>query len=282
MGSSLVQLLLLLKVHRPRYGQHVVDMYYWLGKLRWLAGEFASLTGVLIATVATVLAFMPNRATRFERWADRHPAKLKLAAGAILCLSIWGYLDNRSADQELRQQIKTLVSGQLASTGDMDRLRTDVAGMRDDVSHLRDDWRAGVDRIVNAIMEPTSIPPVASTSTTTTTILEPAIARHVHYAQRRVPSDIPAAPYGTQVILQTDVATQPTRVQITLDGPISEQSRFFVAGHPATMNHLEGVSGDRRTFILGFDYPAWTPESPIVATIYSAGAVSVVGIEVDP
>lgn len=105
----------------------------------------------------------------------------------------------------------------------------------------------------------------------------PAILEHIRYSERRVPSTQPAAPYGLQVIIQTDVTVQHPEIEVDFDGPISN-GNFFLAGHAVMMDVSTTISADRKSFTVSFGFPDWTPDAPVVITVTSAQAVSVVAV----
>src|SRR5262249_565087 len=140
----------------------------------------------------------------------------------------------------------------------------------DDVRGLRKEMREGFDRVEGAIKagQAQTSTTISKTPTTTTmavptTTIPGAIERHIRYTERRAASDKPESPYALQVVIRTDVNTQPTALQIKFDGPVSSGD-VFVTGQAVTMNVMTGFSEDRTLFALSFAFPAWTPVTPIV------------------
>ena len=89
---------------------------------------------------------------------------------------------------------------------------------------------------------------------------------HIRFTQKTVPAAENGPAYSSQVIVQTDIVSQPTALRIEADKNLAD-ARFFIAGQPVTMNVRTVING--KFFILGFSYPAFTPENPIVITLLS-------------
>jgi hypothetical protein len=109
----------------------------------------------------------------------------------------------------------------------------------------------------------------------------PAVVERLRFTQRRAPSNKPETPYGLQVIIQTDTASQPTGLRVECDGGISE-GRFFVAGQPAMIAVGQRLSEDRKAFLLSFRYPTFAPDAPVVVTLLSKGDIHVTKVEQIP
>jgi len=123
-----------------------------------------------------------------------------------------------------------------------------------------------------------------STSTSTSTsipagfgIVPTQPVAHVRFAERQVSSSTDAAPYGLQVIIQTDVPIQNAAFKIHCDG-IIYNGRFFVAGQGAMMNVYQKIINGT-TFTFRFGFPAFTPDSPIVVTLLAKSKIRVKQIE---
>jgi hypothetical protein len=105
----------------------------------------------------------------------------------------------------------------------------------------------------------------------------PAV-EHIRYAVRRVASSAEAMPYALQVVIQTDSPIDSPIFKIHCDAQIQD-GRFFVAGQAAMMNVRSGVVDESRAFLLGFGFPVFKPESPIVVTLLSKNDFTVTSIE---
>ena len=64
---------------------------------------------------------------------------------------------------------------------------------------------------------------------------------------------------------------------IECDGDI-EDGTFFIAGQSVIMGMAYGVQPDKKHFYFRFQYPAFTPESPIVVTLESKSDIRVVSV----
>jgi hypothetical protein len=119
--------------------------------------------------------------------------------------------------------------------------------------------------------------PVKPNSDQTPSPPPPAIVQHPTHVERRIPSDNPDLPYGLQIVIQTDKDVSNPALEIDFDGTIGK-GRFFLAGQSVMMSVQYGLTQDHKGFILSFGYPTWTPQSPIVVSIYSKEAVQVTGV----
>lgn len=112
--------------------------------------------------------------------------------------------------------------------------------------------------------------------TPTATPTEPAaIQSELRASQKRVDSQYPEAPYGLQVIIQTNVPIQPTGLLVHCNGEIYK-GQFFVAGQPVMMSVGEGWKGS--DYQLQFGSPPFTPQSPVVVTLFSKSPIKVIGV----
>ncbi len=108
--------------------------------------------------------------------------------------------------------------------------------------------------------------------------LPPPVVQHVRYTERRTASPRPDAKYGIQVIIQTDVAIQPTAFKITCDQDIAE-AHFFLAGVGIYMGVTDRIPEDRKSYLFGFQMPAFTPETSLVATLFSKEDIRVLDVQ---
>lgn len=228
--------------------------------------DLPNVSGILLAAVGFALMFMPEAMKLLEgrktiRW---------ILAGACVVLGIVGFIsahiqrkDNDREQQELKRQIAAVLSASL------------LQATADDMHGLRNDIVSGFERVERAIGSlGAQFPPRAEIHA------EPpaAVVQHIQMSERRVPSTRADAPYGLQVILQTDVQQQPTAFIIECDGEITA-GEFFMAGQAVMMGVAYGVQPDKKRFYLRVSFPPFTPQSPIVVTLLSKSAVRVTRVE---
>jgi hypothetical protein len=138
---------------------------------------------------------------------------------------------------------------------------------------------AGLDRVVVAVQSLSKgkieIPPKPQPKTA----LPPP--EHVTYVQQRVPSAESGAPFGLQVIIQTDTSIQPVSLAVLCDGPFEKGSNFVV-GVSVRMGVVEGYSEDHKTYVIEYQAPPFTPKTPIVITLLSKTAIAVKQVRLNP
>ncbi|HEX3431348.1 MAG TPA: hypothetical protein VHT03_10715 [Rhizomicrobium sp.] len=100
---------------------------------------------------------------------------------------------------------------------------------------------------------------------------------HIQFVQRNIVSTSPDTPYEAQVIIQTDQPINSAAFAIICDNEL-EKGEFFVTGQGVMMNVMYGVSQNKKAFILKFGFPAFTPDAPIVATLYSKHPIHVLEV----
>lgn len=231
------------------------------------------------------MAVVPKTAAGIEE----NPLRLRLVGCAITAIAILGLYFGSKDKKEANKQIDALVSAAThqATTTDIDNLHKDL--------------KYGFDRTIDAINKlgealsvrlktpgvtptPTPVPTPARTpeqkpaSSAESITLGPSILQHVRASQRRTESNRSDAPFALQVILQTDISSQPpTAFMLECNGDIEDGS-FFIAGQPAMMGVSLGVQADKRYFYLRFQYPAFTPESPLVVTLISKTDIRVTSV----
>ncbi|HEV2419594.1 MAG TPA: hypothetical protein VGX94_17500 [Terriglobia bacterium] len=113
---------------------------------------------------------------------------------------------------------------------------------------------------------------------TETKPLPPPIVEHVRWMERRAASTDPSAPYGLQVVLQTDVVIQPVAFEVDFDHEVSN-GQAFIVGEGAYTSVGTAYSSDHRSFLFSFHSPAFTPNSSLVVSVQSKYDVRVVKIE---
>lgn len=107
--------------------------------------------------------------------------------------------------------------------------------------------------------------------------IEPPILVGMRFTQHRVASDKPEMPYGLEVVVQTDTTIQPVAIVIECNGEISEGHAGLGAG--AYTKTKQGVLVDHPNwFLLSWETPAFTPSTPIRATLFSKGPIRAVSV----
>jgi hypothetical protein len=108
--------------------------------------------------------------------------------------------------------------------------------------------------------------------------LPPAVVEHVRIVQRRAASDDPNAPYGLQVVMQTDVTMQPVAFKVECDHEIT-QAKAFIVGEGLYMSVGTAYSSDRRAFMFSWKYPPFTPSSSLIVNLLSKDDIRVTKVE---
>jgi hypothetical protein len=108
--------------------------------------------------------------------------------------------------------------------------------------------------------------------------LPPSVVEHVRVVQRRAASTDHDAPYGIQVVLQTDATIQPVAFKINFDKEISNCEAFIV-GEGVYAMMATAYSKDRKAFMFSFHSPAFTPNSSLVVSVQSKYDVRVTKVE---
>jgi len=97
-------------------------------------------------------------------------------------------------------------------------------------------------------------------------------------SQKQVPSDDSNFPFGLEVVIQTDVDVVPVKLAVLCDGPIGRGDAGFEGGG-AYMNILQTLAdGNDNVFVTKWDFPAWTPQKPIVVRLFSRTAIHAIGL----
>jgi hypothetical protein len=217
--------------------------------------------GVLAVSMAVIGGFVSATAS-WQKWA--------FAVMGILSviLIVWqGVRDSREKEkssrdqQELKDQIKQLLKPPVAASPD------DIKGLRSD---LQESF-ARLEKMVAGKSVPKQITPPPPVSV-------PPVVEHVRFSSRRVASTNDATPYALQVVIQTDTTMQPVSLALETDAEISE-GKFFIAGQAVMMNMRQGLSEDKHVFLFSFGYPQFTPESPIVVTLFSKSDLRVTALK---
>ena len=260
-----------------------------IGYLRTIVTGLALLLQASLAVAAAVMTFVPEaeRERIEKRWGKRRKRFVRLLLGLVAGVSGLGFYEEYQESKLLRKQLDEFRLVTETTAQDVLALRQDLRTLGDDllqrVGH-------GADRIVAAIeyTHPASGAPMGqasttttttSTTSTTTTTIPMVIARHVRL-QRNVTTDRLDFPYALQVFLQTDQTSKPTTLKLYCDGAIGDAD-FFVTGKTVVMGRKVQILNES-TLSLGFVFPSWTPDSPIVVKIYSLEPLRVINLTIEP
>lgn len=217
------------------------------------------LLGVLTIVMAVYGGYLTSSDPHHQRWfigLGMLGTMLVLAQGYFL------YRDDKEkthATEGLQASIRNLES-QTTALMNATRLQATL----DDFKHL--------EAVILDKKRPIS--PVHPESQT----LPPAIVEHVRIIQRRAASDKSEAPFGLQVIMQTDVSIQPVAFRVVFDHEISDGNAFIV-GEGAYTSMATGFSNDRKAFVFSWHSPAFTPSSSLVVSVQSKFDLRVAKIE---
>ena len=96
--------------------------------------------------------------------------------------------------------------------------------------------------------------------------------------QRRAASDDPNAPYGLQVVMQTDVTMQPVAFKVDFDHEIT-QAKAFIVGEGAYMSVATAYSSDHKSFMFSWKDPPFTPSSSLIVSLQSKYDVRITKVE---
>ena len=119
----------------------------------------------------------------------------------------------------------------------------------------------------------------ASTQVPVTLAPEPAVVRDVQIiTQERVPSNNQNFPFGLRVIVQTNVAIQPVSIVFRCDGEIGQGDVRFAGDTGAIFIKSRSRILPQRpdTFLVSFEFPAFTPEKAMLVTLFSKTAIRVI------
>jgi hypothetical protein len=90
----------------------------------------------------------------------------------------------------------------------------------------------------------------------------------VRIIQRRAASDDPDAPFGLQVVIQTDVMMQPVAFRVECDHEIKD-GKAFIVGEGAYTMFATALSEDKKAFLFSFHSPPLTPDASLVVSLQS-------------
>jgi hypothetical protein len=215
---------------------------------------------LIVALLGVILAIIPAKVAELEQHKTFGKVWKWGISGFLVLVGVTGFLQGRADKKVFQTQISQLTS------------QVTIEATKTDIEKLGNKMDEGFGRVVDAIAELRAAilhksPPKATTTTVTPPTIVPSV-QHLHFSERRVTSDNPASPYALQVVIQTDVTVDSPRLLLRFSGAIDEGD-FFLAGSALTMMHRTQISNPRIALRLGFDFPSWKPESPIVVTVKS-------------
>lgn len=146
----------------------------------------------------------------------------------------------------------------------------------DDIHHLESVITTGIDHLESVVREGRPSKPVQQAVAQPS--LLPAVVEHIRIVQRRAASDDPNAPYGLQVVMQTDVTMQPVAFKVECDHEIT-QAKAFIVAEGAYMSVGTSYSSDRKSFMFSWKYPPFTPSSSLIVTLLSKEDIHVTKVE---
>jgi hypothetical protein len=95
----------------------------------------------------------------------------------------------------------------------------------------------------------------------------------ITFVQQRIASPRKEFPFGLSVTLQTNVSISPVRLRISCTGPIGEGHVRFAGPVSAMFGVVTTVR--ENDFEFSIANPPFTPESPLVVTLFAATPISV-------
>jgi len=96
--------------------------------------------------------------------------------------------------------------------------------------------------------------------------------------QRLVPSDKADLPFGQEITVQTAVSIEPVAIVIKCDGEIGDGRGGVGAG--VYIKTKQGVVVDHPDwYLVEFESPAFTPQSPLVVTLFSKQRINALTVE---
>jgi hypothetical protein len=246
-------------------------VWHWRGPI---ISSLSDVSNLLLLAFGLYLAMRPGRAAQIEgsRNLRRFLGGVLIVVGTVGLVS--GYYDKKKTRDVLNQ---------LVAASATQATKEDVQSLKNEVGLLRGDTKAGFANVVDAInrlgdrlvgksFAPTPKPEIKEPQPS----FIPPIIEHIRFTQKRVPVPSGGPQFGTQVIVQTDVASQPTTIRLEANGNI-EKANFFIVGQPVMMNVRTVI--DHNVFTLSFGYPAFTPESPVVITLLSNSDITITKVE---
>jgi hypothetical protein len=235
-----------------------------------------SIVAFVLAAGAAAALVMTERLKEIEQ----RPKLRKVIIVTCLCLGIVAMISDevqKAQDEEkkeqaqlqivgLRQQISILVNQSIvqATAAQVSSLETTV---KQGFQSLGDSSKGRPSK--PPISKPTHEP--SSNQAEAPQILRPS--------QKRVPSADPDNAYGLQIIIQTDAILSPVGLKLKFSGPIGKIN-FFVAGQPVQFSSQSFVDQNHPEIgVIRLGSPPISPESPLVITVLSHQAVTLVSVD---
>jgi hypothetical protein len=102
----------------------------------------------------------------------------------------------------------------------------------------------------------------------------PVVGRvaHFQFNERQIVSSNESLPNALQITILTDEVIEKPAFVLTCDGPIAE-GRFFIPGQLIYTMTEQLITDNKRSFGFRFASPSFTPESPIIVTLFSKSEI---------
>jgi hypothetical protein len=246
-------------------------IWHWRGPI---VSSLSDVSNLILVLGGLWFAMSPGKTVELEG----NKKTRRILGASLICVGVVGLVSGYYDKKSTRQALQQLV----AASADQ-ATKKDIQGLRGDVVDMRRDMKTGFDSVVSAInalgdrLVGKSFKPAPKPQITTPEREQPAPVReHIIHTERSVPAPAGGPSYATQVVIQTDSSSQPTRIRIEADRPI-DKGNFFIVGQPVMMNVRTIVQGN--AFIFSFGYPAFTAETPIVVTLLSNNPIAVKSVK---
>jgi hypothetical protein len=251
-------------------------IWHWRGPL---LSSLSDVSNLLLIAAGIWFGMNPAKAQEIELTQTR---RRRIIGGVLIVVGIVGlvsgYFDKKATRLALGQLVAA--SASQATKQDIEVLRAEVGGLRKDTKAGFGDVVGAIntlgDRLVGKTFKPTPKPPVSEEAPK---VVPPPAIEHILYTQKDVPVPEGGPKYGKQVVIQTDRLIQPTQIRIIATGKI-ENANFSVVGLPIVMSYRTIIQSNILT--IGFTYPPFTPESPIVVTLLSNSHIDVASVKLIP
>ncbi len=109
----------------------------------------------------------------------------------------------------------------------------------------------------------------------------PLPVRKLQFSEEVVSSKKDTAPFAIKVVIQTNVAIQPTSIVLKCTSEFSE-SEWSVRGVGGLRDTGEGYVGDHTKFWLYFGDPPFKPDTPIIVLLMAKQSIHVMSVEEGP
>ncbi len=109
----------------------------------------------------------------------------------------------------------------------------------------------------------------------------PLPVRKLQFSEESVSSKKDSAPFAVRVVIQTNVAIQPTSIVLKCTSEVSE-GEWSVRGVGGLGSSGDGYAGDHSKFWLFFGEPAFKPDTPIIVLLMAKQLIHVVSVGEGP